>query len=302
MENLQIDRKINVFRNTLHAISLLCNNNDEKWNFKSLEDIIKTEDPDIKQNKIANYLNNIAKDDFDIDYDTIRGSRSGDIGSDIDDEQLKTLLRLYSTFVITDLEKDVILKRLKKSHPHDSLWVLARIHFAIINKQVIKFDYITNRDYAIKQLEMLPYYMVMKNNNLYLIGKDLKDGQEKRYILSRVQNLNVTEITMKEVDIPEVEEFYKNVLGSYASNHLYKVKLKFENNFQTKLEEIIDSLDYEEPEIYDDEFKTIIVTIDDVKYLCEKLFIYGKSVEILEPKGAREIMVEMLRESCGVYL
>jgi len=42
-------------------------------------------------------------------------------------------------------------------------------------------------------------------------------------------------------------------------------------------------------------------TVSDDLYLCKQLFMYGKNVEVLEPKELRELMISMLNESIKVY-
>ncbi len=303
MKNPELGRNINVLRNTLHALSLLYNNNqDEKWNFNNLTKMIEIEDPEIKQNKIGKYLKINIKNDYDIDYVTEKGSNHGELETDIDEKQLKELLNMYSTFVVNDIEKNLILDRLIKFNPYDSLWILARLHFAILNKQVIKFDYVKNDTLDAKHYKILPYYMVIKNNNLYLIGKDLNEEIEKTYILHRLKNLKVTEKVIENVQIPPVDEYYKNVLGSYFDEKEFKVTLKFKISFQEKLEEIIDILEKEKPKIFDKNYKTVVVSIADIKYLCAKLFLYEDMVEIIEPKEARDVMIQLIKKSYSIYL
>ena len=296
------EKKLNIAKRYLHILALLQNNKDPvDWNGTTLANVLSLDEnkTTLSDKSIRDYINKNLIEEFGLNIDIDKGARRIELGEEINDDMLEKIITVYSSFVVTDSTKDVVLKNLIKKHPTTCLWILAKIYFATIEKKRIEFDYTTNTGYKIHKCLLNPYHMVFRNNNLYLVGKNVAQDNEWMLIINKMENLKVTDQFFDD-DIPSPEEIFKDTLGSFIGKK-HNVKIRFKKNILEIMEQVLSIL---EPEVKEldggNEFEADF-TVSDDKYLCKQLFLYGGDVEILEPKELRETMISMLTESVSVY-
>lgn len=294
--------KLNIIRRYLHILALLqVNEKDIKWNGQTLSEILwadeQGEGPSDKA--IRDYINKHLKKELELPVDIRKGSREISLSGPIESAMLERIAGIYSLFVVSDTSRDDVLKSFIKNHPDDCLWLLARIYFAKLRKKRIKFDYTANSGYQIKECLANPYYMVIRNNNLYLVARIPGKAEPWLFIANRIENLKVTDQEFDE-EIPPLDIIFKDTLGSFLGEK-YRVTLRFDKDIRIVMEQILGILEPEITPINDGNQFEARFSISDDRYLCKQLFLYGNKVEILEPKELRDLMVEMLKESMGVY-
>ena len=291
-----------VIKRYLHVLALLQNNKDpQDWNGSTLADILSLDESDgrpLSDKNIRDYIGKYLEEQLGIGIEKIQGGRRTELADALKDELLGQIASLYSSFVVNDSAKEVVLESYIKKHPLDGLWMLARIYFASLEKKRIKLDYETNTGYKITDALLEPYHLVFRNNNIYLVGKIPEKTEPWLFILGRVHNLRITDDHF-EGPIPSVDDIFKNTLGSFVGKSI-DARIRFSKKILNPLEQMLGILEPEITKAGDDVYEAKFSVSDDV-YLCQQLFMHGSAVEILEPAELRAKMVVMLKESLGVY-
>ncbi len=296
------ETQLNVLRRYLHIIALLQNRNDpENWNASTLAELISQEESgkEPSEKAIRDYMRKNLENELGIEIKKKRGGRKINIADLLDKEMLVRIASVYSSFVVNDSTRDVIIKRLIKKHPEECLWMLARIHFAIIETRRITFDYMPNTERKTKNYTVNPYHLVFRNNNLYLVAKNLLNGVVSLFIVNKIANLNVKSDRYDE-SIPKISKIFADTLGSFIGKR-YNMRIRFTRRVLPMIDQAISVLEPKIVEIEKDNiFEASFSTTDDL-YICKQLFLYGDDVEILEPQEMRKIMIGMLKKSMSVY-
>lgn len=296
------EKKLNIIRRYLHILSLLQNNKDPMdWNGSTLATTLSLDERNrpLSDKAIRDYINDHLIGELDLPIDMEKGSRRIELSEPIEETLLERIAGIYSPFVVSDTTRDDVLKGFIRKHPYDCLWILARIYFAKLERKRIMFDYTTNSGYHIEECLANPYHLVIRNNNLYLVAKLPNKTEPWLFIAGRIENLKVTDQRFEE-PVPSPEEIFKDTLGSFLGEK-YRVTLRFDKDLRIVMEQILGILDPDMQNVEGTDCCTATFSVSDDQYLCKQLFLYGKKVEILEPKEMRDLMVTMLKESMGAY-
>ncbi len=299
--------KINVLKRYLHILALLQHipENGETWNAGKLAELLSIDeqkDSGISDSNIRKYIKDHIENELGIDVDRKQGGLISTLAEDLDIETQLNAARVYSEFVIKDTTKDMILRKFIEAMPDRALWTMARIYFAVVEKRMIQFNYTTNTGYKINNWKLCPYYLVLRNNNLYLAAWDPVQKKRLPLLAERIRDLTVMEKGESiNWEIPEVEELFKDSLSAYiCDSGSTEMHIKYSGKIRSTVENIISIL---EPDIksldngwFESSFK-----ISDYLYLCKQFVLYGKEVEILSPPNVRKAMTDMLKESLSVY-
>ncbi|HDP79492.1 MAG TPA: WYL domain-containing protein [Spirochaetes bacterium] len=304
MDNAPIpnpETRLGVIKRCLHVLALLQNPDDPvDWNAGSLADLLSMDEPlePLSDKAVRDYIKKYLVSEMGIDINTMKGSKRTGLAIDLETDLSTRLAGVYSSFVVKDTGREIVLKRLMKQHPRDGLWMLARIYFAALLKKKIEFEYTPALATEPKHYRVHPYHLVFRNNNLYLACKSLSHNVTALFIMNRIMGLKVLDEEFED-KVPPVEEIFKDSLGSFIGKK-YAVVLRFHEKLLGTMEENLSIL---EPDITPDgnEYYHASFTVSDDRYLCKQLFLYGRDVEILEPAELRETMKSMLRKSWSVY-
>lgn len=298
------ETQLNILRRYLHVLALVQSNKDpNQWNSVKLADLLSWDeegDP-VSDDSVRKYIKNYLIKDMGLDVSMSKGEHQILFDDTIDASLLEKIALVYTSFVTSDLSREVVLRHFIGKHPYDCLWMLATLHFATIRKKKVTFDYTPNRAEAEgpKKYIVHPYKMVFKNNNLYLVA--LPEGRRKvsLYIAYKIMNLRVLEETFSE-DSPSMDEVFQDTLGSFIGKK-YSVKLRVTKDLRGVMEQILSIVEPEISQIKGSEDFEFGFDVADGAYLCKQLVLYGKNVEIVEPSELRRQMVKMLEESLLVY-
>ena len=300
------DNQIRVLKRYLHVLALIQNDKDPvDWNSFSLAKLLVQDElgRDISEKMVRDYLRINLQKDLGIDIDTIKGGRRTRLKKSLDSKILQALVGIYSLFVVSDSAREKTISRYVKAHGDESLWMLARLYFASIEKKAVVFKYLSRSEKKIKEYTVLPYHIVFRGNNLYLACRNLDTGIDVLFILSKIEpcSLKVKDGEIEFPSVPAVEELFSKSLGAFIGKK-QKVVIRYTKNVSFYISDIIDCVD---PKIkpltsggYD--FEASFEVADDL-YLCKQLFTCGKEAEIVSPASLRVKMKEMLNESLGMY-
>lgn len=293
--------QIRVLRRGLHILSLL-QNDEEKWNAKSLTDYLQNDPQEpiigLEEKQIKDAIEGIIKKGLDLEIDSGKGRRSISLTEDIEDPEIIGLLSMYANFVVYDSSREAVYASLYRNNPHRCLWTLAKLYFSSKIGNTVNFKYTTNKQQDIT-IDVNPYHLVYRNNNLYLVGKSIHDNIMKLFILSRISELKSTDLHFDTGDIPSPESIFENSLSSFVSDTLYDITVKFDPSLKARLLDTFSGLDIDFGT--KGSMPTMSFTVCDVEAVCKQLFMFGNLVEIISPKEVREKMKEMLEKSMKIY-
>lgn len=299
--------QIHVMRRFLHVIGLLQNPSDPyEWNGKTIADLLSedcddiySDDSRISPKSIQDYIDKKLKKELNLSIKKQRGGKRIEL-SEIDDKLMADLINHYSLFVVHDSAREDILHRFMEKHKLDCLWMMARIYFASLTGNLISFKYESRSSGAEKEYVVKPYYMVIRGNNLYLVGENTEKQRRVLFIFAKIKekSLKVLDINFDAGRKPSIEELFEGSISAYIGMKK-RVKLRYSKKAAEYVEEIIESIN---PEIriidgntkYDYEAEFDVA--DDV-YLCKQLFTWGSETEIVSPAELRDKMKSML-ENC----
>ncbi|HSV97545.1 MAG TPA: WYL domain-containing protein [Spirochaetota bacterium] len=295
------ETRLGVIKRCLHVLALLQNPADPvQWNAGSLADLLSMDEPrdPITDKAVRDYIQKYLVNEFGIEVTTVKGGRHTGLGIPLDEALQARMAAVYSGFVTKDTGRDIVLRKLMARHPHDGLWMLARVYFAALLKKKIEFDYTPATATGPRHYRVHPYHLVFRNNNLYLVCHSLSHNVTALFIFNRLCNLAVLDDEYPE-DAPPVAEIFRDSLGSFIGRK-YAVVLRFHKTLLPTMEENLSIL---EPDIGPDgeNHYRASFTVSDDRFLCKQLFMHGRSVEIVEPPDLRKTMIRMLKESMAVY-
>ncbi|MDY5811045.1 MAG: YafY family protein [Treponema sp.] len=165
---------------------------------------------------------------------------------------------------------------------------------AILNRKEISIEYYSAEGKIIKR-KVEPWKIVFKGQAWYLYGF-CKNKKAPRYFkLSRIQNLKLlkTEITKEESDYPENEQQENsNYKGDKISSFI-QLKAMIKNS---EIHRILDEYKVDSIEDFDEEYKTLTLTVPDMYWIKSWILSFGSSIKILEPENLRkEIKNEIIK-------
>ena len=165
---------------------------------------------------------------------------------------------------------------------------------AILNRKEISIEYYSAEGKIIKR-KVEPWKIVFKGQAWYLYGF-CKNKKAPRYFkLSRIQNLKLlkTEITKEESDYPENEQQENsNYKGDKISSFI-QLKVMIKNS---EIHRILDEYKVDSIEDFDEEYKTLTLTVPDMYWIKSWILSFGSSIKILEPENLRkEIKNEIIK-------
>ncbi|HPS57648.1 MAG TPA: WYL domain-containing protein [Spirochaetota bacterium] len=299
--------KINVLKRYLHILALLqySSQGEETWNANKLADLLSEDEMEkpLDDSQVRKYIENNIEKDLGIDIDKAQGKTSMSVAANIDIETQLKIARVYADFVVKDTGRDMVLKKFIEAMPDRALWTLARIYFAVVEKRMIQFNYVTNKGYRINRWKLCPYYFLFRNNNLYLAAWDPTQKKHLSLLADRIRDLTVLEKSYaREWHIPPVEELFKDALSAFISDSgPVTIRIRYRKEAASVIESIISPLDPETILVEEGKWFEAEFSIADYLFLCKQFVIYGSNVEILSPPDVRNAMINMLKESLGVY-
>jgi hypothetical protein len=290
-----------IIKRYLHVLALLQNNKDPvDWNSSTLADILSMDEADsvLTDKSVRDYIHKYLMDDLGIDVVTVKGGRRTEITGELDPDFIFKALSVYSSFVVFDSTKNVILESFIKKNANISLWVISKIYFASIEKRIISFNYMSHKSSESHRYMVHPYHMIFKNNNFYLVaGRD--ESPDSLFLMNKIENLKVEGDFFSE-DVPPAEDVFTDKFGSFIGESS-EVKIKFSAEIYNRLEQVLGVLEADVRKMPSGDCYEAVFSITDDLYLCRQLFMYGSNVEIISPLSLRNKMKELLENGLSVY-
>jgi predicted DNA-binding transcriptional regulator YafY len=177
--------------------------------------------------------------------------------------------------------------------------LLPLISEAVLASQTIEAIYHTQSRNTTTKRKIDPYFLMPRNDRLYVIGFDHKRNEIRTFRLSRFQNINLLNQRFTK-DEMNLEKYFQFTWSIIRGEELIHFKIKFskdvaryvkeeEYNLIPKLTSLVDgSLLFE-------------VTVNDDREFLRWVMQYGPDAEIIEPIYYRDKMKEILQKWNKIY-
>lgn len=196
-----------------------------------------------------------------------------------------------------DLAGRIMLERIPSGHQH-----LATIIDAMHNGNVISIYHKSYWRPEPTLREIRPYGLRLADRRWYLIGYVEEYEDVRVYGLDRIIDIDITERKFVLPEDFDLNEYFKGCCGVVKHGDIEKIRLKVKDNQQ----QYVDSLPFHESQrmIERNDEKDYAIFEYNVRPTIEftmKILSYGASIEVLEPAGYRQKIVDIVRKMDEVY-
>lgn len=195
-----------------------------------------------------------------------------------------------------DISERVILENVPSAREH-----LPVIIDALKQNRRIRFSYKSyTRSQSADGIILEPYFVKIFKQLWYVIGLNVKDGLIKTYALDRISNLNLLQDTFIMPEDINPVDFFKDCFGIITNRNVAKrIVLRVEPT-QAKYFRALPLHSSQQEEIHDSyslfSYK-MRITYD----LKEEIMSHGASIEVLEPKELKTLILTELEQALKNY-
>ena len=195
-----------------------------------------------------------------------------------------------------DISERVILENVPSAREH-----LPVIIDALKQNRRIRFSYKSyTRSQSADGIILEPYFVKIFKQLWYVIGLNVKDGLIKTYALDRISNLNLLQDTFIMPEEINPVDFFKDCFGIITNRNVAKrIVLRVEPT-QAKYFRALPLHSSQQEEIHDSyslfSYK-MRITYD----LKEEIMSHGASIEVLEPKELKTLILTELEQALKNY-
>ena len=172
---------------------------------------------------------------------------------------------------------------------------------AMKQNRCIRFSYKSyTRSRPTDGIVLEPYFVKIFKQLWYVIGLNVKDGQIKTYSLDRISRLNLLQDTFTMPENVKPSEFFKDCFGIITNqNSAKRIVLRVEPT-QAKYFRALPLHSSQKEEIHDN-YSIFTYTMRITYDLKEELMSHGASIEVLEPKELKMMILDELKRALNNY-
>lgn len=164
---------------------------------------------------------------------------------------------------------------------------------SVLNKNTVEFSYSNaNGEQTIRQIE--PLKLIFKNKFWYVCGFCLLKNQFRIFKISRISNLNSTEIFFDR-DLPDDLDLIKEKSVGYKASNIV---LKFSNHISYR---VYDEFNINNIEKDADGNLIVSLSYPEDEWLYGYILSFGFYVEVIEPQGLRGIISDKISKMSNIY-
>jgi hypothetical protein len=280
-----------VMRRSLHILSLLQHSSGEKWNTKTLADVLSLVpgEEDVNEKNISVCIERLKASGFPIV--TEKGARHMYLSRDLHKDEILEILEYYIGASVEELSITDTFGNYIEENNSMSLWMIARVYFAALEKRKILISYRSESKNEFTDYIVHPYRWLYRDNALYLAAYRPDKGVVL-FRLTRFGGLSVLDEHFTD-EMNSAAELLSKSLGAFIGSNVYRVTLEFDHELKSRIIEEFGRLDLS----FDAESDSVSrVSFDacDLLSVCRVVFPFAGRVHILEPTEARDEMTRLL--------
>ncbi|WP_245747596.1 helix-turn-helix transcriptional regulator [Anaerobacillus alkalidiazotrophicus] len=177
--------------------------------------------------------------------------------------------------------------------------LLPLISEAVLASQTIEAIYHTQSRNITTKRKIDPYYIMPRNDRLYIIGYDHKSNEIRTFRLSRFQHINLLNQRFKKDEI-NLEKYLQYTWSIIRGEERIHFKIIFSREVARYVEEDEYNVSPKLTSL-EDGYLLFEVTVNDDREFLRWLMQFGPDAEIIEPKYYRNSMKEMLQKWNNIY-
>ena len=293
--------RVDILRRACHVIALVQNGNDRfNWNRKTLSDSFAGEsmpdnaESDVTPKQVGASIELLRT--MGLPVPKGRGNNRINLTRELTFDEQMLILRFYMHQIVKEIGISDYLAKYIRNNKNRSLWMLARIYFASVDKSRVCLKYGPSaepQDYIVH-----PYDWVYRSDAIYLVALREKDGVTGLFRLDRIREIDVMDTHFDE-EVPDVQELFRYSLGAFIGNKTYDVVIEYSEAVRERVEE-----DFGHIELVTSAAGGLLRSsfkIADLAMLCRVVFPYCGAVHIVSPPEARDEMVKLLKGNMALY-
>lgn len=308
MNDIRIADKVSrtqfsLFMRQLHILALVQHGgSSEKLNCTTMADLLSYEPgkENLSPKMIRDSVPRLAEMGFPVQ--TEQGSPRIWLERELAPHEMLEVLPYYLNIVTDTVGIRDCFKSYVDTHKSRSLWIIARIYFASLEKKQIELMYRSKYKTEAKKYTLKPYRWIYRDNAVYLVARNISsnelgikktDNEISLFRLNRISDLKVTEKTFED-EIPSTEELLRHSIGAFIGSEYHDVRLNFRPEEKENIEEDFGQLELEFSDTGSDGLMHVFFTVCDLVNLCKTVFGYCGRVKITGDAAAVSQMKEML--------
>lgn len=289
--------KVEILRRALHILGLIQNGSDPcDWNRQSLSELFSHETgnmEDVTAKKVDTSLSLLEGLGLPVDME--KGARRIMLEQPLTEEQAVLAIRYYMHMVVEELGITDYLKKYVARAGNRSLWIIARIHFAVVLKNRVSLLY----DSDDSRYMIHPYGWIYRGDAIYLVALREKDGQTGLFRLDRIRDLDVGGDHFTE-DVPATAGLFRHSLGAFIGTKTYDVVIRYDSSLMDRVREGFGHMEMNTVQRKGTMVESTM-HISDLASLCRIVFAYGGGVCIVAPPEAVQEMKRLLEGNAALY-
>lgn len=291
--------QFDVIRRALHILSLIQHSSGERWNMTTLADALSRvsgESEPLSNKQINSCITWLKEAGFPVVVQ--KGSTHIYLEKEIDPNLLLDILTLYFPLAIDPVGIHDCFRSYVDENPSRSLWLIARIYFASLEKRKIKITYTPDAGDE-KGYILSPLHWIYRDSSVYLAARN-GGGNVRLYKLNRIKSLSVSDEHFEETTLT-VRELLAFSLGAFIGGPNYTILIEYSKETEQRISEDFGRLDLTWSASPREGFGRVSFVACDLLSVCRIVFGYAGKAVIVSPKEAKAEMKRLIDENAKWY-
>jgi len=177
--------------------------------------------------------------------------------------------------------------------------ILSKITEAVLSMHTIEAVYHTQSRNATTKRKLDPYFLIPRNNRLYVIGYCHKNKDIRTFRLNRFLDVEILAESFMRDNI-NLEKYLQYTWSVIRGDKKINFKVKFSKNIARYIKEEEFNVKPTLTDLPDGSLLFDVTLNDDLEFI-QWIMKYGPDAEILEPKEYRKRLKEKLRQWVEIY-
>lgn len=299
MKDIKIADKVSktqfsLFMRQLHILALVQHSSSaENMNCSTMAGLLSLEPgkDDVTEKMIRDSVSRLIEMGFPVQME--KGALRVLLERELTPEDMLEVLPYYLNVVSDTVGIRDCFKSYVDNHSSRSLWIIARIYFASLQKKSIELAYRSKYKTETEIFTLNPYRWIYRGEAVYLVARNVEKSTPALFRLNRIKDLHVTDRAFDD-EIPSSGELLRYSMGAFISSDRYNVCLRFKPEEKENIEEDFGHLNLNFAQSAGDSFMYVDFSVCDLINVCKAVFSYSGRVKILKPKEAVDVMKKMM--------
>lgn len=308
MNEIRIADKISktqfsLFMRQLHALALVQHGgSSENMNCSTMADILSLEPgrENTTEKMVRDSLGKLIEMGFPVQME--QGASRVCLERELTPEEMLEVLPYYLNVVTDTVGIRDCFKNYVENHGSRSLWIIARVYFAALEKKQVLLSYRSKKKSEPEEYTLNPYRWIYRDNAVYLVARNIaRTGDNvSLFRLNRIRDLAVLDRDFDD-EIPSSDELLKYSVGAFISSSRHNVRLLLKAEDRENIEEDFGHLDIKFGSQDGEGNIRAEFTACDLINVCKAVFSYSGSVRITGDSAAVSEMKRLLDENSVYY-